>query len=373
MKTNKILTIIFLLLSLVLFNSCSPNNKENDELIYEFTDKEQLPERILLTGNEENKNYTFLLSNYTNKYNKIAFGNSLEEMNIIYTASGDSDIEEIVNNFKYISWFETIKKSDESIINQIKVYNKETKSINTIFEKIADESSPYQFNFIGLSGNNILYIELDYENSKGKIVQYNILEDKSSVFLELPFTNNELTRNCPLYFINVKDNLLITSTINNQTVDLRVYNIETKELIHTITLPEYIGLVYYADFDMDTKTFAIYYYKIETNDIKSGEGVGIINIVDNELKEIFTPSSTTYLYHEKISISGNLIYFVLQKVVTGAVYDHYIGIQYNISNHHYEEVKGAIYLELHEELYAVCFDKKEAIQKINYYKYPSIK
>lgn len=161
---------------------------------------------------------------------------------------------------------------------------------------------------------------------------------------------------------------LITSTINNETVDLRVYNIETKELIYSITLPEYIRLVYYADFDIETKTFATYYYKNETNEIKSGDGVGIINIVDNELSEIFTPNSTTYLYRDKISISGNLIYYVLQKVVIGDIYDHYIGIQYNISNNHYEEIKGAIYLELHEELYAVCFDKKEAIQK-NYYKY----
>lgn len=157
MKTNKILTIIFLLLSLVLLNGCSLFNKENNELIYEFTDKEQLPERILLNDNEDNKIYTYLISNYTNKYNKIPYWNSLEEMNIMYTASDDSDIEEIVNNSKYISRFEKITKSNESKIYQIKVYNKETKSINTIFEKFIDESSPRQFNFLGLSEDYILY------------------------------------------------------------------------------------------------------------------------------------------------------------------------------------------------------------------------
>lgn len=364
-----VFVVLFTTRNINLTFSSTFKKQDSGELLHEFSNKEQLPARILISDDGENKIYTYLLRHAGGASKKIASGKSIDEMDTIYTASKNSNIFEIDANINYIIWYESTL-DDYSYIYQIKLYSRVNQTTKTIFEKTIDiNSSEFPFKYLGLSGDKAFYTEFDLDNSLEKIIEYNITNSTYNTFIELPLINYKISINSPISFINVKESILTTSIIENEAVKLKVYNIDTKEEIYSINLPKNIELVYYGDFDLDTKTFAIYYSKNN-----SGDGVGVINIDEHELKEFYTLDSNIYLYHNKISISGNLVYYNIEKYISGYTIDHYLGVQYNINNNKYEEIKYAIYLELvNDELYAVCFDENVATLKINYYKYPITK
>ena len=354
---------LFALSVLIVFvgTACSSNVSNSTEHTY----TENLPSQFVITENEGELTYNMIIADYYERsYSKIATGNALDELEIIYTADyssgGDWHIGTIAASERYIAWGEYKVASDDSEHYVIKSYNRETKEIAKVTEVIPPKGEmQHQVLDIGFVDNTLYYLLSDYDSNSCKIISRDLDNNTETIVVEYPFLDDDFPGNLSITYLKVKDSLLIYNNKIDGIVYLEVYQSQTGEIIRSTALPDYVEFVFGADYDPELDTFAFYFMKNTETSYGVGDGIAVIKAGATEAKEFFTMGDHTLLYRDNISIHGDIVYCIFQANVSGMITDHYDGLLYNHVTDKPKEVARCFYLKNYEnDLYGLVFSNK---------------
>ena len=366
-KTNNITQHRFwisaVLVALMVLCGTACSNGQNKANGHTYTDN--LPSQFVITGDTDAPIYNMIIADYYGRsYSKIATGNALDELEIIYTANYSSEeewhINKIAANDRNIAWGEYKIASDDSEHYLIKNYDCETREIEIVTEVIPPKGEEqHQVFDMGFVGNTLYFLLSDYDNNSNKIIAKDFNDNTETVVVEYPFLDDEFPGNLPITFLKVKDSLLICNNKVGGISYLEVYQSQTGELIRSTALPDYVEMVFGADYNHEKDTFAVYFMKNMESPYGIGDGVAVIKAGETEIKEFYTMGEYTLLYRDKISIHGDTVYCVFQSNISGMIIDHYQGLLYNYVSDKPKEIERCFYLDQHEkDLYGLVFSNK---------------
>lgn len=328
-------TIVLILISMLLMCACSDisNLYIQGKAIGSYSSKDGvIPQKVI----ESNGTYYTIMDSYSgDKPFKIAIGSDVGKMEPVYTSEADKSVWFMDAEDGVVAWTEV----DESGIQEVKTYNKNTKEIKTLYttnsECVCENIIVY---------NNCVYFAVDEQDKKeAYIARYDI---KNDAMHPVKGTRVKATKNGvnSLNCFNINEGNLVFGYNKNDVSIIRSldadmdddYEYESRRSVLSRSAAKY---VYSVAYDHDTECIVLYY--------SGSDGVEATGYLCSDDDSLLFPidyfSDDMHAYHDQIECCDGVLLYIEQMNESGDIMDHYNLIGYDLMDDKYLQSVSAAY------------------------------
>lgn len=362
----KKITVVLLLASLLL-SLCSCSDKS---LVAEYTDEYDLPTYMtrLYPQDGTDTKFAVLLRAYDKAAAKLAVTDTLTgDFNVVYTLDEGTTTYELYAGEGIIAFYQLIAYTDSSINYALKVVDTTTEpaTVYSPYSKTVSSSGDTQTRFLCVWNGCVYYLTASPLLNACRIMKFELKTQALSEFQEFPLTVNTLTGGHSCTFININNGYLICGFTDGYAQSLRVYNLRSGSLVKEKSLPDTVGVVYNADYDVSTGLYALYYCETNSSHEALEEKIAYTTDGADSLAVIFTANENVYISRETVKLLNNVIYYNIQDGTNENAYGAFTGALYNIVDGKTTLFSGSLQLFFEgSTLYSLNFDKKLGFDKM---------
>ena len=301
-----------------------------------------------------------LFRRYDESSSVIAKGYSPDmEIETVYTLPEGSLTYELTAGGFIIAFYELTTYSDGSVNYALKVIDEDNK-VHSPYSKTVSEDNEIQTRFLAVYDDCVYYLTKSNLLGRCRVMKYSVKDKELTEYLGFEFTENELTNGSSCTFISEKNGYLTCGVVDGGKTTLKTYDLRTGGLVREKPLPFGAALVYMADHDYEAGTYAIYYLSAQGD-----ERIASFAYTDNDMTDITTLGTDTYVSREEVRIHGDTVYYELQDTSKEKPYDQFTGVILNTATGEKEEYPGCmtIYIKA-DTTYGLFFDKNRGYEKM---------
>lgn len=245
---------------------------------------------------KSNNSWYILTNEYNTNHYELSVSKKPENLNIVYQID-DVKIQNLKANDDYATWNEI---TEDKILYAY--YDKEE---NQPYEltTLSYNKEEYQNMNIGLYKDKIYYEEIDYENNKVNVIQFDITNNETSILYTI---ENALKQDLIYNTINIENNNLLLTTCANGKLAIIHFDLDkcsnNNYYPKIIVTDQYNANAFAASYD--NGKYALYYY------VNGKEKIGIFNKTGKLERIINTFNSNNYAYLDKVKLKDKKVYWI---------------------------------------------------------------
>lgn len=332
---------VLALLLLLSFSACKKETASGPLHVYE--EEGSMPAAIV----SENGHWYAITNTYGLADFAFAAGDSYDTMEPIYHTPNGGMIRTLAAEGDYCAFYERAVQNLRYVL-----YNAKDGSLTDMY--VSPELSNQNGAIVLLNGCAYFGL-IDYQNSAGMLMRYDIASGKLEEFCPLPYAEIDTVQ----ALSHDGDDILVTVKADLRSQIFRISTIDgTKE---TIDLPPVAHTVYSASYDPTQDAYIIYYQDGEDQ----SEDIGIYHAGEDAITSVYTFNSGCYAYYDIVECRDGKIYWSLQDNPVSSFEDVYDLVVYDCATDRLIRYPQGIAFALGEEsvyYLTLCFDQAPSVE-----------
>lgn len=298
---------------------------------------ENTPTRLICAGGR----WYAMLGSYGHPDATLAVGDAPDALTTVHTE--EAYVWSFAATETHAAW---VQRADDTF--RWMLYDHASGQTAEVYRETATDARPCVT--LALDDAALYYVRCDMAAQTAALYRRS-LADGAETILRAP--------GCMITSLTMRGGELVIAEAAEDGWQLLRLDAETGEELACKTLPDAVTMVYTADFDLMTKSYAVYY-----RDTSGKEHAGVC--AGSRLLSIYTFGSYEYAYDDAMALVDGHLIWTIKREVSGYIPDHFTTVDYDLiknrvnehaRSYHFVEADGGLLLTMDAENEAIVLEK----------------